>query len=183
VDTRTGFQLTKVTETANLTFNPMATGQSLTVGGFTFTATSNLSGADVAKAFASLANAATTKAGITGGTYSGAMSGWSSAPSTSTLTFNAMTSGQSLTVGGLAFTATSNLSGAQVAAAFANKANNTTFTGGTFSGALSGLSASLVSASDNKVEFTSSTANTSVDDIAVSASDTKILPTEAYTTV
>jgi len=170
---------TKVTEKANLTFNAMATSQSLTVGGLTFTATSNLSGAQVAAAFANKANNTTP----TGGTFSGALSGWSSTPSTSTLTFNAMTSGQSLTVGGLAFTATSNLSGAQVAAAFANKANNTTFTGGTFSGALSGLSASLVSASDNKVEFTSSTANTSVDDIAVSASDTKILPTEAYTVV
>jgi hypothetical protein len=61
---------TKVTEKANLTFNAMATGQSLTVAGLTFTATSNLSGSAVATAFASLANSATTKAGITGGTYS-----------------------------------------------------------------------------------------------------------------
>jgi len=70
---------TKVTEKANLTFNPMATGQSLTVGGLTFTATSNLTGAAVATAFASLANNATTNAGITGGTFSGALSGWTSA--------------------------------------------------------------------------------------------------------
>jgi len=92
VDTRTGFQLTKVTETANLTFNPMATGQSLTVGGLTFTATSNLSGAAVATAFASLANAATTKAGITGGTYSGALSGWASGTATgSSVTFTSVT--------------------------------------------------------------------------------------------
>jgi flagellar hook-basal body protein len=92
VDTRTGFQLTKLTETANLTFNPMATGQSLTVGGLTFTATSNLSGAAVATAFASLANAATTKAGITGGTYSGALSGWASGTATgSSVTFTSVT--------------------------------------------------------------------------------------------
>ena len=92
VDTRTGFQLTKVTETANMTFNSMATGQSLTVGGLTFTATSNLSGEAVATAFASLANAATTKAGITGGTYSGALSGWASGTATgSSVTFTSIT--------------------------------------------------------------------------------------------
>ena len=83
---------TKVTETANLTFNPMATGQSLTVGGLTFTATSNLSGADVAAAFASLANNASTKGGITGGTYSGALSGWTSAAvAGSSVTFTSVT--------------------------------------------------------------------------------------------
>ena len=83
---------TKVTETAALTFNPMATGQSLTIGGLTFTATSNLSGAAVATAFASLANNASTKAGITGGTYSGALSGWASGAVTgSSVTFTSVT--------------------------------------------------------------------------------------------
>ena len=83
---------TKVTEKANLTFNAMATGQSLTVGGLTFTATSNLAGPAVAAAFASLANNANTKAGITGGTYSGALSGWTSGAVTgSTLTFTSTT--------------------------------------------------------------------------------------------
>ncbi|MEY3653683.1 MAG: Flagellar hook protein FlgE [Pseudomonadota bacterium] len=83
---------TKVTETATLSFNPMATGQSLTVGGLTFTATSNLSGAAVATAFASLANNASTKAGITGGTYSGALSGWASGAVTgSSVTFTSVT--------------------------------------------------------------------------------------------
>ena len=83
---------TKVTETAALTFNPMATGQSLTIGGLTFTATSNLSGAAVAAAFASLANNASTKAGITGGTYSGALSGWTSGAVTgSSVTFTSVT--------------------------------------------------------------------------------------------
>ena len=83
---------TKVTEKANLTFNPMATGQSLTVGGLTFTATSNLSGAAVAAAFASLANNASTKGGITGGTYSGALSGWTSAAvAGSSVTFTSVT--------------------------------------------------------------------------------------------
>ena len=83
---------TKVTETATLSFNPMATGQSLTVGGLTFTATSNLSGAAVAAAFASLANNASTKGGITGGTYSGALSGWASGAVTgSSVTFTSVT--------------------------------------------------------------------------------------------
>ena len=83
---------TKVTEKANLTFNAMATGQSLTVGGLTFTATSNLAGPAVAAAFASLANNANTKAGITGGTYSGALSGWASGAVTgSTVTFTSTT--------------------------------------------------------------------------------------------
>ncbi|CAN1490401.1 FlgE Flagellar hook protein FlgE [Burkholderiaceae bacterium] len=83
---------TKVTEKANLTFNAMATGQSMTVGGLTFTATSNLAGPAVAAAFASLANNANTKAGITGGTYSGALSGWASGAVTgSTVTFTSTT--------------------------------------------------------------------------------------------
>ena len=83
---------TKVTEAANLTFNAMATGQSMTVGGLTFTATSNLAGPAVAAAFASLANNANTKAGITGGTYSGALSGWTSGAVTgSTVTFTSTT--------------------------------------------------------------------------------------------
>ena len=83
---------TKVTEKANLTFNAMATGQSLTVGGLTFTATGNLAGPAVAAAFASLANNANTKAGITGGTYSGALSGWASGAVTgSTVTFTSTT--------------------------------------------------------------------------------------------
>ena len=83
---------TKVTEMADLTFNPMASGQSLTVGGLTFTATSNLDGPAVAAAFASLANNATTKGGITGGTYSGALSGWTSGAVTgSKVTFTSIT--------------------------------------------------------------------------------------------
>ena len=97
---------TKVTEKANLTFNAMATGQSLTVGGLTFTATSNLAGPAVAAAFASLANNANTKAGITGGTYSGALSGWTSGAVTgSTLTFTSTateTNVEDIVVGGSA---------------------------------------------------------------------------------
>jgi flagellar hook-basal body protein len=68
---------TKVVEHNRLYFHPMAIGQSLTMGGLTFTATSNLSGTDVAAAFANLEPGATTKPGITGGTYSGALVGWS----------------------------------------------------------------------------------------------------------
>ena len=78
--------VTKKFEKATLSFNPMAAGQSLTVGGLTFTAPTNLTtGAEVAAAFANLVKDA-TKQGIPG--YSGALSGWTSGPVTgSSVTF------------------------------------------------------------------------------------------------
>jgi len=67
---------TLVTETASLTFHAMATGQSLTVAGLTFTATADLDPVDVAAAFAGLADGDSTGAGA-GGTYAGVFTGWS----------------------------------------------------------------------------------------------------------
>jgi len=83
---------TKVTESASLTFNPMAAGQSLTVGGLTFTASSNLQGSDVAAAFAGLANGATSKPGVLGGSFSGVLTNWTSGAATgNTLVFSSIT--------------------------------------------------------------------------------------------
>jgi hypothetical protein len=60
-----------VTETSAVTFNAMTAGQSITLGGLTYTATAANTAAEAAAAFVSLTNGATTKGGITTGTYSG----------------------------------------------------------------------------------------------------------------
>lgn len=59
-------------ETGAVTFPGLNSGQSVTVAGLTFTATSTVTATNVAAAFEGLADGATTGAG-TGGTYSGKM--------------------------------------------------------------------------------------------------------------
>ena len=87
-----------VTETSAVTFNAMTAGQSITLGGLTYTATAANTAAEAAAAFASLANGATTKAGITTGTYSGTLSGFASGTvSTSTVTFTSASTGTNVT--------------------------------------------------------------------------------------
>jgi len=66
------------TESNLITFPALTSGQAITLAGLTFTAGgSGATASDVATAFSSLANNATTKSGITTGTYSGTLSGWS----------------------------------------------------------------------------------------------------------
>ena len=65
-----------VTETAALTFSNLAAGQSVSLAGLTFTATSNISANQVASAFANLTNGATTGTGAGLGSYSGTLSNW-----------------------------------------------------------------------------------------------------------
>lgn len=86
-----------VTETSAVTFNAMTTGQSITLGGLTYTATAANTAAQAAAAFASLANGATT--GVTTyGSFSGTLSGFSSgAVSTSTVTFTSASTGTNVT--------------------------------------------------------------------------------------
>ena len=86
-----------VTETSAVTFNAMTAGQSITLGGLTYTATAANTAAQAAAAFASLSNGATT--GVTTyGSFSGTLSGFASgAVSTSTVTFTSASTGTNVT--------------------------------------------------------------------------------------
>ena len=86
-----------VTETSAVTFNAMTSGQSITLGGLTYTATAANTAAQAAAAFASLANGATTGV-TTNGSFSGTLSGFASgAVSTSTVTFTSASTGTNVT--------------------------------------------------------------------------------------
>ena len=81
-----------VTETAALTFSNLAAGQSVSLAGLTFTATGAVSANQVASAFASLANGATTGAGAGYGSYSGTLSNWTTGAASGTgVTFTSTT--------------------------------------------------------------------------------------------
>jgi flagellin len=88
-----------VTETSAVTFNAMTAGQSITLGGLTYTATAANTAAEAAAAFVSLTNGATTKGGITTGTYSGTLSGFDSGAlsGTATVTFTSASTGTNVT--------------------------------------------------------------------------------------
>ena len=172
-----------------ITFNSLANGDSATVGGLTFTATRDLTAAQVAAAFTQkINNPSSTPAGgsfansftssftaadngsgiviLTGsiaGPQSISVSGniaSATSPITSgnitinipgvayvaptnaqqTISFNGLARGDSATVGGLTFTAASDLSAAQVAAAFTQKITTPSSTpaGGNFSNSFIG---------------------------------------------
>jgi len=90
------------------------------------------------------------------------------------VTFNTLSQGQKVTVGGLSFTASKNLTAVQVADAFDNLADAAT-TGpgtanGTYSGALTGWSTNNLTG-NNTATFTSSTASKDVTDLSISVSN------------
>ncbi len=86
-----------VTETSAVTFNAMTAGQSITLGGLTYTATAANTAAQAAAAFASLSNGATTGV-TTNGSFSGTLSGFASgAVATSTVTFTSASTGTNVT--------------------------------------------------------------------------------------
>lgn len=87
---------TTTKETNALTFGALTTGQTTIIGGLKFTATKNLTAAEVAAAFANLGNSAVQGTGGTGnGIYDGTLSGvWSSgAASGAVVTFTAKDGG------------------------------------------------------------------------------------------
>lgn len=89
--------------------------------------------------------------------------------------FKDMVVGQSVTVNGLTLTATSAMTATQVAAAYANAADGSTPSnpaGGAFTGALSGFTTGVSNGAN--LTFTSSTADTNVTDLTVSAATKKI---------
>lgn len=72
----------------------LSAGQTVTLGGLTYTSTGSTTQAQLASAFASLANGATTGAGTGTGTYSGALTGFATGTVTSnTVVFTASTVG------------------------------------------------------------------------------------------
>ena len=105
--------------------------------------------------------------------------------SASLSSFPALLSGESLTIGGLTFTASSSTTAAETAAAFANLANRAT-TGpsskGTYTGTLSGWSSSPVSGSgsSSSLVFSSTTLNLNVTDLVVSASNGSTSPPSGF---
>jgi len=87
-----------VTESSAITFNDITAGQSVTLGGLTFTAKAAVSAVNVAAAFASLANGATTGPGVSNGDYSGILSGFASgAANSSAVTFSSISTGTNVT--------------------------------------------------------------------------------------
>jgi flagellin len=86
-----------------------------------------------------------------------------------------MSAGDSLTIGGLRFTASANLNRDQIVAAFASLADGSTYGQGleygSYQGALRGYASG--SASSGALTFTASSAGTNVDDLVVGAEATK----------
>ena len=209
-----------VTESSDITFDiaDMISGDTITIGGLTLTATGNMTQADVVAAFENI-SAGTTPADLANGTWSGTLTGFSSGIATgstvtftsttantdvtdigtsttgtlpiptinttngvtpqasstesSVVTFNAagMSYGDTMTIGGLTLRATGAITQAEAIAAFANLSAGTTagnsVTNGSWSGTLTGFNSGA--ASGSTVSFTSSTADTNVTDLSVSA--------------
>lgn len=151
-----------VNETSSVAFGTALTaGQSVTIGGLTYTSAGNTSTTQLAAAFASLANGATTGAGT--GAYSGKLTGFATgvaagstvsakSVTSSDVTFSVdVTAGQSVTIGGLTYTPTAAATKEQIAAAFASLASGAT-TGpsanlGAYTGELAGFSTGVVNGS------------------------------------
>ena len=102
----------------------------------------------------------------------------------STITFNDLTAGQSVTLGGLTYTAaTGGATAAQITADFASRANGYTAgtlplpTNGTFTGTLTDFSTGAVgSVTAGKVTFTRALSSTGLDALPISASTGVTLP-------
>ncbi|MBK5929409.1 hypothetical protein [Halochromatium salexigens] len=100
----------------------------------------------------------------------------SGTPETATLTFEALTDGQSVTVAGLTLTASGAITAANVAAGFAGLAagaeEGNSVTDGTWTGTLADWTTTGNTASSAELAFVSTTANENVDNIPVSESGT-----------
>ena len=89
-----------VTESTVVSFNvaDMSAGDTLTIGGLTLTATGTMTQSEVAAAFASLSDGATSGNTVTNGTWSGTLTGFnSSAVSGTELTFTSATANSDVT--------------------------------------------------------------------------------------
>lgn len=136
-----------VTETASVKFTAITNGQTVIIAGLTFTATADMTAAQVASAFANLINGTLPTAGDTQGSglnslgkYTGAITGWTSgAASGDTVVFTSTTARTNVT--DLAATGTG-ATGVAVTTT-AGGAHNATATGGVM-----GVTAGVVSIND-----------------------------------
>jgi flagellin len=88
----------KVTESSVVTFGNLKNGESITVGGLTLTAAADIAAADVAAGFASLAKDVTAGNAVTNGTWSNALTGFSTGTaSTNDVTFTSATADSNVT--------------------------------------------------------------------------------------
>lgn len=198
------------TESSQVKFSALLSGQSVTVAGLTYTASQDLTASDVAAAFSGLSESALTPAATAQGTFSGALTGFSAGVSaadtltfssatagavtdisvsttgatpaivtttqgtaaaneSSAVTFKDMTVGQSVTVGGLTYTATQATTASEVASFFAGLSASATAPAnpakGNFSGALTGFNTGA--SAGGTLNFTSVTSAANVTDLAV----------------
>lgn len=202
--------VTGLTENTVVTFSAMSAGQVISVGGLVLTASGDMTAAEVAAAFANLA-VGSEGGQVAHGTWEGALGGFTSASATgsatvtftsstpnkdvtdlrvisgrtetATVTFKALATGESVTVGGLTLTVNDGANAFMVAGAFNNlsadaEGNSSASIDGTWSGKLTGFT----SASDDPfggdfwgggpnhsptVTFTSTTPQQNVDDLSV----------------
>jgi hypothetical protein len=85
------------TETSDVTFNDLVTGDSLTIGGLTLNATGTIPAATVASAFANLANGKSGNA-VSNGYFTGSLAGWSTAGAAgNVVTFTSVTASADVT--------------------------------------------------------------------------------------
>lgn len=97
VSTTQGDSNTNTTESSIVAFKDMAVGQTVTINGLTLTATAALTATQVASAFKNVA-AGSTPSNPAGGTFSGALTGFSSGVSNgANLTFTSSTAGSNVT--------------------------------------------------------------------------------------
>ena len=86
---------TVATESSQVKFTALLSGQSVSVGGLTYTATQDLSAQDVAAAFSGLSESVSTPPNTAQGTFSGAMTGFNAGvASNEFLSFTSTTAGQ-----------------------------------------------------------------------------------------
>ena len=86
-------------ESNSVTFKDLTSGDTVTIGGLTLTASGAITAANVAAGFASLANGATTGNVVANGAWTGTLTGWSTSAITSgsTLTFSSSTNNSDVT--------------------------------------------------------------------------------------
>ena len=92
--------ITQRTESSRITFQDMSPGQTVTVAGLTYKATTTTTGAEVAAAFAGIQAAGTLPTGLTKGLFSGSLSGFNAGSSTAgsaSLTFTSVSSNTNVT--------------------------------------------------------------------------------------
>lgn len=144
------------------------------VNGTTFAVGRNNASADTPAEVATAITTALTSAGITAAAVAG-----QNVTETATVTFKALASGETVTVGGYTYTAPAAKTAAEVATAWQNLANNAA-AAGAFTGTLTGWSSAATATGDTLV-FTSATANTNVADLVPTSNAAAGAPTVVTT--